>query len=214
MKKLIHSTLSAALIALIFSCNSASKSFDRQISFDPSSRNIPKKTTKQTTVTPTKTVATSTKRTVAKEETVPEEPSSLSTEKKVISSHPINNIINVAKSYKGTPYRFGGTTAQGLDCSGLMNLAFEAEGINLPRVSRDIAAEGFRISLHEAKAGDLVFFKTNPRRNVINHVGLVVEVFLDKIYFIHSSSSRGVIISSLEETYWKNNFTEIRRVIN
>ncbi len=121
-------------------------------------------------------------------------------------------IINYAKTFQGTRYKFGGTTAAGMDCSGLIGVAFKKENIELPRISRDIATKGVPISLREIEKGDLVFFKTT-NRNVISHVGLVVEANDGEIKFIHSTTQAGVIISSLEETYWKKAFAEVRRII-
>lgn len=82
----------------------------------------------------------------------------------------------------------------------------------MPRISRDMASKGVSVKLKEVTEGDLVFFKTS-RRNSINHVGLVVENKRGEILFIHSTTSKGVIISSLEEDYWKKAFVEVRRVI-
>lgn len=121
-------------------------------------------------------------------------------------------IIEYAKSFQGTRYRFGGTTSAGMDCSGLVCTVFEKEAIALPRISRDMATEGFPISLNQVEPGDLIFFKTDNKR-VINHVGLVVETEKGDIKFIHSTTQLGVIISSLEENYWKRAFVEARRII-
>lgn len=124
-----------------------------------------------------------------------------------------NHIIQRAKTFEGTPYKFGGTTNKGMDCSGLVYTAFKSQDIYMPRISSDMANEGKRINLKNAQPGDLLFFKTNRRRNVINHVGIVVESSGNDVQFIHSSTSKGVIISSINETYWKNAFTEARRVL-
>ncbi len=121
-------------------------------------------------------------------------------------------IIEYAKSFQGTRYRFGGTTSAGMDCSGLVCTAFQKESISLPRISRDMATEGFPISLNQVEPGDLIFFKTDNKR-VINHVGLVIETEKGDIKFIHSTTQLGVIISSLEENYWKRAFVEARRII-
>lgn len=121
-------------------------------------------------------------------------------------------IIDYAKTFQGTRYKFGGTTEAGMDCSGLVCVAFQKESIELPRISRDMATKGVLISYNEIEEGDLVFFKTS-RRNTISHVGLVVEANNGEVKFIHSTTSAGVIISSMEETYWKKAFAEVRRVI-
>lgn len=155
----------------------------------------------------------------------PEKPLPKSNDKEVVvyketeatSTKPIElkvkNIIEVARSFHGTPYRFGGTTSKGMDCSGLIYTAFKEEDILLPRISRDMAKKGKKINLNDVTIGDLVFFKTDSRRNDINHVGLVVDVFPGKILFIHSSTSQGVIVSAMDESYWNKAFVEARRVI-
>ena len=195
---------------MLASCGSAKKKYDARIVNDPSSRNIPKEPTKTSPKTPTITVEkTPTK--PKDREVIVYNPATTKSELPVDLK--IKNIVEVAQSFHGTPYRFGGTTASGMDCSGLVFTAFKEEDILLPRSSRDMATRGERITLNEVTVGDLVFFKTDNRRNVINHVGLVVEVFLGKVYFIHSSTSQGVIISSLDESYWNNAFVEVRRVI-
>ncbi len=130
---------------------------------------------------------------------------------------PINatasNIISYAKRFEGTRYKYGGTTKRGMDCSGLIYVSFSEENIPMPRSSRELSKKGNRLYLKEVSPGDLLFFETNKNRKVINHVGLVVEVQDEDIYFIHSSTSRGVIISSLSENYWNNNFVMARRVL-
>lgn len=122
-------------------------------------------------------------------------------------------IIEYAKSFEGTRYKYGGTTKKGMDCSGLIYTSFLQEDIALPRISRDMAKEGERISLLKAKEGDLVFFQTNKSRNVINHVGLIVYRKSGVVKFIHSTTSRGVIISELSEAYWNDAYVQARRII-
>lgn len=121
-------------------------------------------------------------------------------------------VIEKAKSFVGTRYKYGGTTKKGMDCSGLIYTSYLAENIALPRTSRAMSHLGKRLNLKEVTIGDLLFFETDKKKRVINHVGLVVEAAPAKILFIHSTSSRGVIISSLDENYWKDNFVMARRV--
>ena len=115
----------------------------------------------------------------------------------------VDKIIVHAKSFEGTRYKFGGTTKAGMDCSGLVYTSFKRENVILPRTSKTMATQGKPVSLKKVAVGDLLFFKTNKRKNVISHVGLVVET-KGAIKFIHASTSRGVIVSSLNETYWNN----------
>ncbi|MCK0191021.1 C40 family peptidase [Arenibacter sp. F20364] len=122
-------------------------------------------------------------------------------------------IINTALTFSGTRYKFGGTTNNGMDCSGLLYVAFGEHDIQLPRASYQMAEEGQKINLKEVDKGDLLFFGTSRRKNNINHVGLVVQVDGDDIKFIHSTSSRGVIVSSLQEGYWNYAFIKAARVL-
>ena len=101
------------------------------------------------------------------------------------------NIAEHALKFEGTRYKYGGTTSKGMDCSGLVYTSFLEEDIQLPRVSRDMAREGEKISTNQVNVGDLLFFKTSSRSKQINHVGLVVDIMPGQILFIHSTSSRG-----------------------
>lgn len=123
------------------------------------------------------------------------------------------NITSFAKGFEGTRYKYGGTTEEGMDCSGLVYTSFLQEEIPLPRSSRDMAKLGDRLSLEDVNIGDLLFFETDKNKKVINHVGLVVEIQPGHILFIHSTSSRGVVISSLAENYWFEHFVMAKRVI-
>jgi cell wall-associated NlpC family hydrolase len=129
------------------------------------------------------------------------------------ASKKVHNIISKAKSFEGTRYKYGGTTRRGMDCSGLIYKAFLEEDIAIPRTSRAMSLEGERLYIKQVNPGDLLFFETNKNRKVINHVGLVVDVAPDGIYFIHASTSRGVIVSSLSEPYWNGSFVMARRVL-
>ncbi|WP_158845207.1 C40 family peptidase [Algibacter sp. L1A34] len=123
------------------------------------------------------------------------------------------NIIDYAEEFKGVRYKWGGTTKSGMDCSGLIYESFRAHDVNLPRISRDMAKRGDKISLKEVHKGDLLFFKTQNRRNAINHVGLIVAIKNNNIEFIHATSSKGVMTSWLNENYWNKAFFEARRIL-
>lgn len=124
-----------------------------------------------------------------------------------------DDIINTALSYSGVRYKYGGTTKKGMDCSGLLYIAFGEHDIQLPRISYQMAEEGRRIRINKLVKGDLLFFKTRRGRKKINHVGMVVAVKNDEIKFIHASSSRGVIVSSLREGYWNHAFVKATRIL-
>ena len=149
--------------------------------------------------------------------------SSCSSTKNVSKKNDVNNatttktadrIIEHASSYFGTKYRYGGTSKAGMDCSGLVFTAFGEEDIQLPRVSRDMAKKGEKISLSEVNNGDLLFFATSKNRSRINHVGVVSEVKNGIIKFIHSTISEGVTESSLLQNYWKKAFVKATRILN
>ncbi|MDO7137929.1 C40 family peptidase [Algibacter lectus] len=124
-----------------------------------------------------------------------------------------DNIIEYAESFEGVRYKWGGTTKAGMDCSGLIYESFRAYDVNLPRISRDMAKRGDKINLKDVHKGDLLFFKTGNRRNAINHVGLIVSIENNDIEFIHATSSKGVMTSWINETYWHKAFYEARRVL-
>ncbi len=124
----------------------------------------------------------------------------------------ISKIIKYAKDFLGTGYKYGGTGQDGMDCSGLVHTAFSFENIQLPRTSREMATLGEKLDLEQVINGDLLFFRTDPRKKAINHVGLVLDMAEEGIYFIHSTTSKGVIISSLSEKYWQDHFVMARRI--
>lgn len=125
-----------------------------------------------------------------------------------------NQVVNNAMEFEGTRYRGGGTTKAGMDCSGMVYATFQIFDTTLPRSSHEMAKIGKEIKLSEVKKGDLLFFKNNRRRNVINHVGLVTEVTPEgEVKFLHSSTSSGVIVSSMNEAYHARTFVQASRVI-
>lgn len=124
-----------------------------------------------------------------------------------------DQIISTALQFSGVRYKWGGTTKKGMDCSGLLYVSFGEHDINLPRVSRDMAEKGRKIRVKNVEKGDLLFFNTKKRGKKINHVGMVVAVESDEIKFIHSSTSRGVIVSSLREGFWNHAFVKATRVL-
>jgi peptidoglycan endopeptidase LytE len=131
-----------------------------------------------------------------------------------VSNHSdlVNQLIMNATDNIGTRYRSGGTTKAGFDCSGLMICTFNNFDIKLPRSSIEQSRIGTKVDTEEAQKGDLIFFKTNGRRQ-INHVGMVVEVVGGEIKFVHSSTHGGVMISSTKEPYYQRTFSQVNRIL-
>ena len=127
------------------------------------------------------------------------------------SSYLVEQLINAASENLGARYRSGGSNPEGFDCSGLMFFTFSKFDIVLPRSSNEMSTLGTVLNSDEIRKGDLIFFKTNGRK-IINHVGMVVEVLEDEIKFIHSATSKGVIISSTKEPYYKRTFAQVNRI--
>ena len=118
------------------------------------------------------------------------------------------DIIAHSYTYLGTPYRYGGTSYSGIDCSGFTMKVFAQFGIHLPHGASDQYALSTPVTTEERAPGDLVFFNTSGRG--IGHVG----IYLGGGQFIHASTSRGVIISSLYESYYARTYLFAGRIIN
>ena len=127
------------------------------------------------------------------------------------TSYLVAQLINAASENLGANYRSGGDTPEGYDCSGLMFATFSRFDIILPRSSNEMARLGTVLNPEEIKKGDLIFFRTNGRK-IINHVGMVTEVLPNEIKFIHSATSKGVIISSTKEPYYTKTFAQANRI--
>ncbi|WP_404296639.1 C40 family peptidase [Halomonas sp.] len=107
----------------------------------------------------------------------------------------------------GTPYRIGGTSFQGVDCSALVQNVFEETfRVSLPRTTGGQVSQGQPVSRGDLAPGDLVFFRPPGR---YDHVG----IYLGEGRFMHASSSRGVMISRLENRYWKRHYWQARRTL-
>ncbi len=140
---------------------------------------------------------------------------SCSSSKKIRKSdQTVDKIIRNARSFTGTPYKWGGTTRSGMDCSGLLVSAFQSAGVALPRTTSEQVKLGKDVSLKELLPGDLVFFATAKRKkHKITHVGLVTEIRDNKnIQFIHATTKLGVIEDNVFSNYYQNIFVKARRI--
>jgi len=117
------------------------------------------------------------------------------------------SLMQAYREWKGTPYQLGGSAKSGVDCSMLVNIVFEEYfGIDLPTNTKTQLNAGKNIRRAAIRTGDLVFFKTG-RKTL--HVGIAVN----HGEFLHASTSNGVMISKLGNSYWRNRFLAARRVL-
>jgi cell wall-associated NlpC family hydrolase len=115
-----------------------------------------------------------------------------------------DGIIETAQKYLGVPHCMGGTTMKCMDCSGLLVTVFAKHGIKMPHNSEEQARYGKILpGMDQLKRGDLVFFiKSYKTNKFITHSG----IYTGDNKFIHTSSSNGVIITSLNDPWWKERF--------
>ena len=125
-----------------------------------------------------------------------------------------HKVISVARSYIGTPYKFGGTSRAGMDCSGLMLLSFKEVNVTLPRTSAEQSTVGTAIKYSELAPGDMVFFTDKKGGTKVVHAGLVSVVNGPRdVKFIHSSTKLGVVESDLYVSYYESILIKARRVL-
>lgn len=116
-------------------------------------------------------------------------------------------LLKQLDEWQGVPYRYGGLSKKGVDCSGFTYLTFaEQFGIRLPRTTGAQVKKGIVVSQEELLPGDLIFFHTGYKQR---HMG----VYVGKKQFMHASSSRGVMVSRLDNPYWQSTYWHSRRVL-
>lgn len=129
----------------------------------------------------------------------------------------VDSLLAFSRKFIGTPYRYGGTTPRGFDCSGFMVHIFSNFDVKLPRTATQQYNAHSTIKRDNLRRGDLVFFSSRSRDRRIGHVGVVIEEPKEAggVYrFIHSSTSRGVIISKSTEPYYASRYVGACRVIH
>ena len=130
------------------------------------------------------------------------------------SNQKAHKVISVARSYIGTPYKFGGTSRAGMDCSGLMLLSFKEVNITLPRTSAEQSTVGTALKYNDLAPGDMVFFTDKKGGSKVVHAGLVSVVNGPRdVKFIHSSTKLGVVESDLYVSYYESILIKARRVL-
>jgi probable lipoprotein NlpC len=130
---------------------------------------------------------------------------------KVYTPEVIHKVVQSARLFIGTPYLYGGMTSRGIDCSGLMTLAFNSAGLKIPRASYDIAEVGREVKVKDVRKGDLLFFVTGSQRNKISHVGIVVDhKSPTNLTFVHAPNS-GVREDNLFTPYYQKTFAKAMR---
>lgn len=115
-------------------------------------------------------------------------------------------LYNQYQDWRGTPYAWGGLSKRGVDCSGFVYVTMRDQfATYLPRTTEQQTQTGYHIDEDELAAGDLVFFKTGSK---VRHVG----IYMEDGKFLHASTSRGVMISRLDNVYWKQHYWHARRI--
>ncbi|MET7256466.1 C40 family peptidase [Dyadobacter fermentans] len=126
----------------------------------------------------------------------------------------VPQVVQIARTYTGTPYRSGGNDKQGIDCSGLICQVYSEMGVKVPRISWQQSEFGQEVgSVEDIKAGDWLFFVPEAgKEGYVSHAGIVTDVRgRDEIIFIHASTSRGVREDNLFSTYFKGRFVKAMR---
>ncbi|KLV26052.1 peptidase P60 [Niallia circulans] len=116
------------------------------------------------------------------------------------------SVVTVAKNYIGTPYKYGGTSPKGFDCSGFVGYSYKKVGKSLPRTTASIYKKGKKVKKANLQKGDLIFFETYKKG--ASHVG----IYIGSNQFIHSSSSKGVKVDKLSNSYWKTKYYGAKRI--
>ncbi|MES9993982.1 MAG: C40 family peptidase [Candidatus Thiodiazotropha sp.] len=117
------------------------------------------------------------------------------------------SVVAIAEQLKGKPYRYGGVTPKGFDCSGLVHYAYLQTGRSIPRTTRDQYHASQHLSMEDAEPGDLLFFKIDSRK--LSHVGL----YAGDGRFIHASTKQNKVAeASVSDPYWRKRLIGVGRI--
>ncbi len=123
------------------------------------------------------------------------------------SSSTVNKLYKQYNQWRGTPYKYGGLSSRGIDCSGFVYQSYKSVfNVSLPRSTAEQLNRGKQVYINELRSGDLLFFKTGYKTR---HVGIYVE----DGKFMHASTSRGVTISDIRSGYWREHYWQARRLL-
>jgi len=127
----------------------------------------------------------------------------------------VHSLVSFATKHLHIPYRSGGSSKKGFDCSGFVRYCFDKWNISLPHSSSAQAEHGETVKLDDARPGDLIFFKGNSAASErIGHVGIITEVAPGYVRFIHSAWKGGIRYDLLNASYYQKRFVAIKRLMD